>query len=87
MTLRASLAVAAPRSRSVEASLDLLMSLFAVKPSVWLAQAVLCQLESLAGQAGQHGVDAGRSGNYRMLVPAWQGIVRRLSALEPAMEG
>lgn len=74
-------AAAIPSANTPEASLNLLMSLFAVKPSVWLAQAVVCQLESLAGNTVLHGGRRDRYRNYRDLLPAWQGIVRRLRAI------
>jgi hypothetical protein len=76
---------AAQRVDSLEASVDLLMSLFAMKPSVWLAQAVLSHLESLTALPIHLELNEERRINYQQLLPAWQGIVRRLAAMESVM--
>lgn len=72
------------RLDDLESSLDYLMSRFAAAPSVWVAQAVLTQLEILIGISDAEGLTAQRRATYRQLIPAWQTIVRRLGALAPA---
>lgn len=67
---------------SLESSLNYLMSRFAITPSVWIAHAVISHLDMLLAMPEAAGLSAERRSTYHQLVPAWQGITRRLLATQ-----
>jgi hypothetical protein len=72
------------RLDDLETSLDYLMSRFAAAPSIWVAEAVVAQLQILSGTPDEAGLSPRRRSTYRQLLPAWETIVRRLGALAPS---
>jgi hypothetical protein len=73
-----------PPINRVPVSLEFLMSRFAVQRRLWLAKAIVCQIENYL-EHSEIAVD--ERARYHKILPVWQAITEHMEQEEPSGQG